>query len=531
VSRPSFAALLIETGRLLGEQILQMGLMRMHSQAYRTLQRQAPRDPWLSRRLWKAWPTDRGTTIVDTISTRAAHLPPRGLAGVTARRILVYHEADKAGKHIECYLEVNGTAYNVGVKRLDGARLAALDLRKNHEGRLTEASQDRLLALWRSEFQVGRTAWLAQSTDHTPTEARWSWSRPEQSPQGYGKGPLRMVLADDPVALSTLGESVEWRDPLLDRQQDAFAFRVMTEGGKNRPSNILGVGLKKTPPPPSFEKLHLKFLKDPEKFLKRVDGGLITVKEDGASFFFRIDKHGARFWSPRVSKTSRSQIDYTAKFRDWRTVTHPEVLEGMGEFLVTDAKGQVLSSAAIGGLLNSNAPIPADLRLKAVLYRLDKVGRTDVKGEAYEAQYQRLARLAEAHGDWSPPRQVVPDLATIQQIAASEEGCVGVPAGHSIIEAGCKLKTRGDTFDWQVERVDLQPGERGGIAGVVWFRSLESGREFKVGGGPLGTEVLRTEMMRSPEAYVGRVYKIACFRGHEGRAAHVLTEHADKGLA
>lgn len=509
----------------------------------------APGPRWF--RIW--W---RGPRPSDSVSLRTTGLPAKGQSGAPARRILVYHDADKAGPHLEAYLEQNGMAYNVGVKRLNVAALEQLALCRNGSGWLTQESQARLVAFWKREFQVGKTAWLAQSTDHKPHEARMAWGSHAQGVVGYGAGDLRQVLADDPVVLHSTGSSVEWHDPVLDPHRRAFVFKIMDEGKRSRPSNILAVGLKENPPAPKVEKLHLTFYKQPEDF-KRLVGpdGLYTIKDDGASLKFRIGPKGAQFWSPRISKVTGAPIMYDSKVRDWVAVTSPEPVEGMAEFLaarpVPVLPGPVLSwleraglltwirpaiptrlqtcrAADIGGLLNSHAPIPADIQIQLRLYLVSRAGRQVLTSEPYTQNYQRVRAVAQLHPDWEPVIAISPD--EVERISATHEGVVGVPNGRSLVEGGYKLKVRGDTFDWKVVEVALKPGEKDGIAGVVWFESLESGRRFKVGGGPLGSRELRDAMLAHPEQYVGRVYKVASFDQHEGRAAHVLEEHPDKGV-
>lgn len=508
-----------------------------------------PESRWL--RIW--W---RGRNPSDSVSLRTAGLPPKGLAGIPAKRVLVFHHADRAGPHLEGYLEYQGMAYNIGVKRLSAETMTQLALRRNSGGWLTQESQQKLIAFWKREFQVGKTAWLAQSTDHKPHEARMAWGSRETGVVGYGAGDLRQVLADDPVVMHTMGKSVEWHDPMLDPHRRAFAFKIMDEGKRSRPSNILAVGLKENPAAPTVEKLHLKFYKDPAHFQQLVGmAGIYTIKDDGASVKFRIGPKGAQFWSPRISKVTGAPIMYDSKVRDWVKVRLPETTEGMGEFLAYQqvprlpafqlawlervgllrwvrpaipTRAQVCRAADIGGLLNSHAPIPKDLTIQFRLYLVSRIGRQRLEHEPYAQNYERVRQLAQCHPEWEPVVQIYPW--DIWDVSENFEGVVGVPKDRSLVEGGYKLKVRGDTFDWKVIEVALKPGAKDGVAGVVWFESLESGKRFKVGGGPLGSRVLRDDMMARPEAYLGRVYKVASFDGHEGRAAHVLEEHPDKGV-
>jgi len=241
-------------------------------------------------------------------------------------------------------------------------------------------------------------------------------------------------------------------------------------------------------------------------------------------------------------------------------VTNPVVIEGMGELVAFEpqpffwflpsnwqmwlqhahllpfltpfvpTKSEPCSAAVIGGLLNAHQPIPENTQIKLRVYVISREGRQDLTHEPYQQNYSRCVNVAQLHSNWDPVVQV-----SGQQISRllkdnRIEGLVGIPAAKSLVDGGYKLKMRDDSDDWKITKVDLKPGNNGGIAGVVWFESLSSHRQFKIGGGPLGSQELREAMMENPEVYVGRVYEVASFKEHEGRASHVIREHSDKGL-
>ena len=625
--------------------------------ATRWLRSRAPKSPQVIQRVVQRLKANRPLAY----SGGPSDLPPQGLVGVTGRRVLVFHSATKLGPHVEAYICHEDTAYNVGVKRLSPEVIRQLDLRRNGGGWLTLDSQARLKEFWASEFQVGKTTWLAQSTDHRyPSESNASWSDPKNGPPpgSYGAGDLRQVLADDPVVFSTLGNtapSVEWHDPILSKHNDAFAFRLMGRrigktdisllhgfytgfspnswyrfvlafisslglrpignvllngassgtlsgalsgvaagqpphtqvgsvvpdsdtsgvrsgtalpnillrltskgkaGGlgqlvrptlpaksgegtdltytKERQSNILGVGLKQAPPAPEFNKLKLIFKHDAESFLRAVGpDGYVTIKEDGASVKGRSDRYGTQFWSPRYSKTTGQPINYTWRFRDWRAVKSDTPIEFKGELLIYKGSRR-LSAAQIGGLLNQDVPIPQDHRLELVVYSIDKVGRADLSHTPHTKTLVHLHSLTDKHADWRAAISIPPTSKAVTQACVLHEGAVGVPVGSAIID-GYKIKTRPEAMshDWRIDSVDLRPGAKGGIAGTVTLTSLESGRQFKLGGGPLGPLERRESMLQSPEEWVGTVLAVRSLNGHEGRAAIVVSSevHPDKGLS
>lgn len=533
-----------ELAKEAGLNLLFAWAFRFRIKAAAAVRAKAPADPYLFRRLWRrtvGYTAENGQRIAGHVDSvvrgRGSNLPPSGLSGSNGRRILVYHEADKAGPHVEAYIEVlvapdKRVAYNVGVKRLSQEMVETLDLRKNGTGCLTEASQQKLIKLWADEFK--QNAWLGQSTDHLPDEARMSWCRSERGPVGYGSGEMRQVLADSRVAVSTGDNTVEWRDPLVDKHRDVYVYKLMDKGPA-RIRNILGLGIKKLAEPPvEVDKLSLKLDTDAEKFLRLVgEDGVVTVKEDGSSFYGVIGPKGSRFWSHRISKRTGSNVEYTPKFGAWRGITNPEEIRVMGEFVPKIQHGHSwrrMSHSEISGMLNRDEPPPDNVKLEAVIYRVDRVGRTSYRNVSYDKQLPIIDAVANLSDGWRGPTRIPASTEALARVTRGHEGAVGVPAGASLIDAGRKLKARGDASDWEITHVDLRPGGKGDIAGVVWFLSLENGQNYKLGGGPLGTYQTRLEMMRNPEEWIGKVVKVHGFKGHEGRAAKIIGEHMDKGV-
>jgi hypothetical protein len=358
------------------------------------------------------------------------------------------------------------------------------------------------------------------------------WARREDGVRNYGAGDFRQVLADDSVVVSTLGASVEWRDPLIDKHHDAFCFRLMDASSK-RPRPILGIGLKKHPDPPDFNKLKLKFMQDIEKLHRKAGPDAdARIKEDGASAKGRGTQHGTSVWSPRVSKTTGEQINYTWKLRDWQTVEFEVPTEFKGEVMLLDIKaGEYLSAAEVAGQLNSNSPLPSHIKPEYVIYSVDRIGRQDMSQVPHSQALQYIEAIADKHEDWRVATPVDMTINALTHAAQTHEGIVVVPDGGTIADHGIKLKLRHDTYDWRLKSIDFKPGPKstGSVAGVAWFQSEESGRDFKIGPSSVGDRDVQLAMMRNPEAHLDRVYVVECFNGHEGRAAKVLHEHPDKG--
>src|SRR5690606_4602867 len=99
-------------------------------------------------------------------------------------------------------------------------------------------------------------------------------------------------------------------------------------------------------------------------------------------------------------------------------------------------------------------------------------------------------------------------------LASGYEGIVAVPEGGSVND-GFKMKWCQDANDWRIDEVDFRPGEKGGVAGVVYCTSMESGKTFKLGPSAVGNQELTREMMANPHDYQGSVLKVQSRNGHE----------------
>lgn len=485
-----------------------------------------PKPQWLSRRLLSQTPTN--TPGIG--QTKSQSMPPEWTGHKIAERVIVYHEADRAGPHVESYLLVDGKGYNLGVKRLRPEHLK--NIKKNSKGYLTQSSKDYLINVLRTEFN--NRAWLAQTTDHSPNEARMSWVEREYD-SGYGAGEMRQVLSDERVDLFKTGQAIEWRDWTLNPHANAYVYGIM-QPNERRSNRMLSLGFKETDYI-AQDRLHLKPHIGTQNFdrFKQAVGpdGIITIKEDGASFYFECGPKGTNYWSPRISKKTGRRISYNANVRDLVHVKCPTSTSGMGELNYVDNNtGRVLTAHETGGILNRQAPIPDSVSPRLTIYRIDKVGRKEVFNERYSDNILRCSSFVSGvhHPGIKVPIRV--SLQEAERAAKHAEGLVGIPVNKPISE-GHKYKPRGDTYDWTVDRVDLRPGPSGrdsAIAGVVWFKN-DNGDSFKIGPGSMGTFEVVNDIMLHPNNYVGRTAKVHGYQGHEGRAARFVEWHTDKGEA
>lgn len=462
---------------------------------------------------------------INSVDQKIQTMPEEWRGHKQVDRIIVYHEAGR--KHIEMYLVINGQAHNVGVKNLTEEMIA--NVKKNSDGHLTNKSKDYLIDIFRTEFK--NRAWLAQTTDHKPSEARQQWfNSPDKPGSYYGAGPMREVILDSKVDLFKTGNSIEWRDWQLNPHEDAYVFCIMDRGPR-RNNNIFSLGFKKIDAHSVEDKLHLKgFIGEEEfpKFHAHTKDGIITVKYDGASTYFRTGPEGTYFWSPRISKVTGERLNYNAKVGDLRHIKTRSKIHGMGELLYVDKKtGRVLKAHEVGGVLNSDKPVPEHLKPIIHIYRIDKVNRKKTTGETYAENLSRINKLVEQIDDDRIRAPEIVDPKDSLATAKMGEGLVGIPRGRSIFE-GAKFKHRSETQDGIITKVDFRHGDKGGIEGVVWYKDDKTGLIHKTSSG--FTHAQKIHMMENPSKYEGVVMVLAHYPGHAARAATFSRFHDSKGI-
>lgn len=459
--------------------------------------------------------------------SREQSMPKEWIGNKTVNRTIVYHEADKAGPHVESYIEIDGTAYNIGVKRLTPEMCK--NISKNYNNELTLKSKEYILNLIRKEYENG--AWLAQTTDHTPDESKYTWLTRKDSVIGYGAGATRQIVSECKISIFKTGNTIEFFDWDLSNNKSCYIFGLMQPNDR-RNSRILKLGLKKITHKQFKERLHLKPHIGKESFNKFKEkvgiDGIITLKEDGASCYFETTKNGTNVFSPRISKVTGERIIYNNKINDIIHVKYDQNISGMGE--LTFVKGnRILNANETAGILNSNSPIPDKVTPRIVIYRIDKIGHVDVHDLSYNENLALITRFVNSCNNNKIQAPKIVSWNKALEVATKHEGLVGIPQGHSILD-GYKFKPRHDEFDWTVTGIDLKPGDKGGIAGVVWFKS-ESGKQFKIGASSMGNREVATDIMNNPDKYIGRVAKISSYKGHEGRAPRFVIWHEAKGEA
>jgi hypothetical protein len=430
---------------------------------------------------------------------------------------IVYHDAYKAQKHLDIHFG-NGTSFII---RVSGKPVES-KIKYNNKGELTQASKDALIEHIRNEV-AGRSR-LPQNLDHNPDEAKISWAYGDGPKEGYGSGETRQVILQTKGTIFKIsdkkGQTAEMWIPAIDPNKSMYIHKLYNGDEKRAPIAVWGF-LKSEAPKKLEDRLHLKMISPDEfdKFKEKTDAATTTRKYDGASCYIVVGKR-TTVWSPRISKETGERIEYTPKVWEIADMQHSSKPIAMGELLFKK-NGRYLKAHEIGGILNSNQVRPDDVVPEIRLYRVDKWKGKDVHNLPFFKNRELQLKMAQK----SSILDVV-DLVP-QEIIKSWEGLVAVPKGLSINE-GYKIKWFQDPDDWKVKKVDLAISEKGNIKGVVWFESLTSGKEFKLGPGQIGSFDANMDIINNPHLYEGRVAKVISRNGHEGRAAKLVEWHLDK---
>jgi hypothetical protein len=435
------------------------------------------------------------------------------------RMVIVYHDANRAGPHIDVHLGRVSLVYRVKPELYS-------QLRYNSSGQLTQASRDAIIDHVRQE--VAGNSRVAQNIDHSRSNVVASWTNGDRTATGYGSGYTRQVVLDTEVDIY----KAHWNGPMemyapdINPHRSLYMYRIYH--GRDTGTPIVIWGTKSASPPRLEDRLHLKLIHPElaETLATKADPSTSTAKYDGSSAYIVITPKGTTVWSPRQSVRTGEQIEYTFKLDGIANTHSDETIVAMGEVLFKD-NGLYLPSAGGSGILNSNDLLPSHIEPEIRLYRVDRVGRRNTTNlgfwENRELQYQ-VASL-------NPNRLKVVELMDPDTAyTLGYEGVVVIPEGGSVND-GFKLKWWGDASDWRIDRIAFEQGPKGGMAGVLYATSLESGKTFKLGPGQVGDHELVQAMIDHPERYEGTVIKVNSKRGHEGRAAKVVSLHDDKGFA
>ena len=452
---------------------------------------------------------------------------------------IIYHDATK--KHLDVHIGRTSLIYRITGKPVEKK------IRFNNKGELTQESKELLLEHLRKE--IASNSRVPQNLDHTIANAKCSWMMGDPGLEGYGSGATRQMVAEDDVEFyhHRVRSSEHVYAPLLFGNQGTYLYQIYP-GNDVRDTPILIWG-KLNPMTLKFkDRLHLTLIQpeELEKFQRRIDVRTNTRKYDGASCYFHSNTgQGFKFFSPRFSKETGTNVEYTFKVPELAENGHSSKPVGMGEMLFwkrtpagillrefSDWRGpewlswRYLPASEIGGILNSHQVRPRDIWPEVRVYRIDRWNGVDTYNLPFwENRNLQILMTSCLNSDYWK----VVSLAAPRRNSKSErwEGYVGIPQGLSVND-GLKLKFWGDTNDWEIIANELSISEKGNVQGVLWFKSLESGREFKLGPGQIGSFDQCMSLVESADKCIGMVAKVHGRQGHEGRAAKIVDWHTDK---
>lgn len=456
---------------------------------------------------------------------------------IVRKLTIMYHDANKAGKHLDVHLGHLSLVYRVSGKPVESK------IKFNHKGELTQGAKDELVQHIRSELSNNsRVPW---NHDHTVSNAGAKWL-PGTPTRGYGSGLTRQCVLRDKVEFfhPRVGTSLHFYAPKLNPHQGLYIHELYPGDSKKAPILVCG---NLIPRDGKFEdRLHLKMIQDEEfksKFLPKVDPTSITRKYDGASTYFSSNGQGFKFFSPRYSKTTGHRLEYTYKLPEMADKGSTHNPTGMGELLfwkrtplgwafwnLTSMRGpeylmwNYLSAAEIGGILNSDKVRSRWVLPEVRVYRMDRWNGSQIHPLSFHLN--RSVQLKMVRELDLPFWKVVSKALPLRR--KDWEGLVAVPKGLSIND-GYKIKWWQDANDWEVTDVKFGISPKGAINGVVCFRSTTSGRDFNLGPGQMGDAEQCLAILQAPSDYVGQVAKVVSRNGHEGRAAKFAAWHTDKG--
>ena len=436
---------------------------------------------------------------------------------------IVFHDANRAGPHVDVHIGRLSMIYRVKPEVYE-------QLRTNGEDRLTKASKQLLLDFVREEIEENSR--VPQNLDHSIANGKVEFFGGTREDSHYGAGLRREIIETGEVDVFKTGpgKPIEMYAPALIGDKPTYIFRLYNETQERNP--ILIWGKRSSGPPPLFDRLHLTLVQpdELEQLETKADMATSTAKYDGSSCYLVMSKRGTRVFSPRTSKKTGEQIEYTHKLGNIATNTAEQTTIAMGELLFVRrdwlGRKHYVSQSEGGGVLNANRVRPRNLEPEIRLYRVDKVGREVTVNENFWLNRQRQTAIARQSVGIKVVELMHPNEARERDF----EGVVVVP-GRGSVNEGFKTKWWTDPHDWRIDRVDFHSGPTGKVAGVLRCTSLESGNTFKLGPGQVGDEAMTREMMRSPESYEGTVLKVHSRHGFEGRASRVVSIHTDKGTA
>lgn len=424
---------------------------------------------------------------------------------------IMYHDANKAGKHLDIHIGYLSFIYRISGKPVEKEL-------KFINNKLTKNSKNLLINHVKQE--ISKHARVPQNHDHTLSNANSNWLIPTKI--GYGSGKTRQeVLSEDIEIYKTSNNTIHMYFPGLS-ETGIYLYKLYD---KSTPICIMGI---ENPKNINFEdRLHLKLL-DLNTFKSKIDPKTQMEKIDGASTYL-YSKDGIRLYSPRIG-VSGNRIEYTYKIpeiclENWK---NKPTFTGMGELsfykkgIISNLFGcnifNRLTAAECGGILNSNKVRPKNIIPQIHLYRIDKFDNNNV----IHLPFFNNRKLQKIISHNSNIIKVVPRRSILLSKLLKMEGVVATGYNQSILD-GYKYKNKGDEIDMIITSIDLYK-TKDRIAGTITCEY--ENKEYKFGPSQIGTFQKCNEFMNNN--YIGRTVKTQGFNGHIGRASKIISIHTDK---
>jgi DNA polymerase Ligase (LigD) len=357
----------------------------------------------------------------------------------------------------------------------------------------------------------------------------------------YGAGTVKKEKEGQLLITKTTPNSIHFSEA---SGQVVKRYALIRPGGPKDPWILVRAN---HPELPGVDKQNYKLIKPEEAdlILKQLmeEGAVVQPKVDGALSFIRLAKGRAEILSHRTSKRTGGAIPHTERFfGQIPDVKYPKEYEGstlLGE-LYGERGGEAIPPQELGGILNASIgrslqkQKEQDVKLKMLLFGLSRPGEKPFD-RPYPEQRQAVEDIMQYLPDGD--RFMLPEEATtyedavkmLEQIQSGKhpltrEGIIVHPTKGGVPK---KIKFRPEE---DVYIRDVFPGEgkyQGtGAGGFRYSYEPEGPIVGRVGSGL--SDELRRELISNPEAYIGRIARVAAqqrFPSGALRAPSLLALH------
>lgn len=380
------------------------------------------------------------------------------------------HNAARAGKHFDLRLAYGGDAHSWAVRKWP----------KN--------PGDKSLAILQPTHSVGYMTWSGTI------------------PGGYGAGTVSLHRQGDAEIISSGPDKIKFVTYDGDPQEYTLIRMQGTQW----------LLLRNKPEAPSTKKPKLKSLKQSKVPEAPQIFDALSAKLDGAHAAIQFGSKGSqvRVFSPRISKRTKSPIEYTHKIPGVLGMKTPSSLTNTvvrGEVLAVKGRNS-MGHTATASILNTKNVLDSRRKqrsigkLKIFPFKVDVYKGKDVRNAPPQTQLSLLKQVTE-HTGWKTPEIATSPTAKkklferIQSGAhpMTNEGVVGFNLDDESLNP-VKIKFRKDT---DVIVRDIFPSRKSGLAGGFLYSMSKNGPVV----GRVGTgfdHATLKDMRENPQNYIGQ---------------------------